>query len=176
MRSTQLITGALAVVATPSLIGLIGLGSAAAAGEPTTTHEKGIVLECTGTIGHRDAFVSLYENNTVRNTIQVVIGGDDHPVGGSRDTTRDFLVARTVRGALKVDGTRALVEGTAHRAGRRTTIHDEQDDAGQHITVDGTHRRIVSDLTLTWRHRTAPLDCGNAFAYDLQVTRESTVE
>lgn len=176
MRSTLLTTGALAVVATSSLFGLIGQGGAAVASEPTTTHEKGIVVECTGTIRGRDAFVSLYENNTVANTIQVVIGGDDNPVGGSRDTSKDFLDGRDVRGILRVDGTRALVQGTAHRVGQLTAVHEEHDDAGQHITVDGTHRRLATDLTLTWRHATAPLDCGNAFVYNLQVTREPVTE
>ena len=34
------------------------------------------------------------------------------------------------------------------------------------------HRKLAKDLTLTWRSRTVPLDCDNAFFYDLQVTKE----
>ena len=174
MRSTQLITGVLAVVATSSLIGLGG--AAQATSEPTTTHEKGVVLECTGTIKGRAVYASLYENNTVKNTIQILIGDDGAQVGGSRDTVRPFLDGREVRGTLKVAGTRALIEGTAHRVGPKVAVHEEHDDAGQHITVDGFHRRLVNDLMLTWKRSTAPLDCDNAFAYDLQVTKESTLD
>ncbi|WP_180933300.1 hypothetical protein [Nocardioides ungokensis] len=55
---------------------------------------------------------------------------------------------------------------------KRTPVHEEYDDAGEHITVDGYHRKLAKDLTLTWRHRTVQLSCDNAFFYDLQVTRE----
>ncbi len=172
MRSTQLISGALAVVATS---GLIGLGHPASAGEPTTTRERGLVIECTGTIKGRPVYTSLYESNVASNTIQIVIGDDSHQVGGSRDTERDFRDGRQVRGVLKVAGHRALVDGTARKVGARTAVHEEHDDAGQHITVDGFHRRLATDLTLSWRGATAPLTCDNAFVYDLQVTKESTV-
>ncbi len=176
MRSTPpvlgLITGALAVVATS---GLIGLGSPATASEPTTTRERGIVIECTGTIKGRDVYTSLYENDTVRNTIQILIGDDDRQVGGSRDTDREFRDGRQVRGVLKVAGSRAVVEGTARKVGGRLAVHEEHDDAGQHITVDGFHKRLATDLTLAWKGASAPLECSNAFVYDLRVTKESTV-
>ena len=176
MRSTPIITGAvtgaLAVVASS---GLIGLGSPASAGEPTTTRERGIVIECTGTIKDRPVYTSLYENDTVRNTIQVLIGDDSHQVGGSRDADKDFRTGRKVRGTLAVGGSRAVIAGTARKVGERIAVHEEHDDAGQHITIDGFHRRLKTDLTLTWKGASAPLTCENAFVYDLQVTKESTV-
>ncbi|CAI9414248.1 hypothetical protein [Nocardioides sp. T2.26MG-1] len=170
--STQLIIGALAVVATS---GLVGQGLPASAAEPTTTRERGLVIECTGTIKGRPVYTSLYENDTVRNTIQILIGDDGHQVGGSRDTDRDFRDGRQVRGTLKVAGRRALVEGTARKVGERVPVHEEHDDAGQHITIDGFHRRLATDLRLTWKGASAPLTCDNAFVYDLQVTKEPTV-
>jgi hypothetical protein len=172
MRSTPLITGALAVVATS---GLIGLGNAAHASEPTTTHEKGIVLECSGTWKGKDVYASLYENNTAGNFIQVVVADGDVAADG-RKARHAFKDGRSVFGALRLNGTRAVIEGTARTVGARTPVHEEHDDAGQHITVDGTHRRLAADLELTWKQRTVPLDCGDSFAYDLQVTRESTVD
>ena len=171
MRSTKLITGALAVVATSSLI---GSGAAAYAGEPATTTETGILLECSGTWKGEDVYASLYENNTYGNTIQIVIGDGDI-AGGSRETTKDFKDGRQVRGVLKLNGKRAVIEGTARPVGKKILVHEEHDDAGQHITVDGTHRRLANDLELTWKGTTVPLDCENAFVYDLQVTKESTV-
>jgi hypothetical protein len=168
MRSIQLTTGILAAVATSSLI---GMGSAAQAGESTTTTEKGTVLECSGTWRGEHVFSSLYENETYGNTIQVVIGDGD-VAGASRNTTRDFLDGRSVRGVLKLDGRRALIEGRAHAVGKTTAVHEELDDAGQHITTDGTHRRLASTLRLTWKGTTVPLDCADSFVYDLQVTKE----
>jgi len=176
MRSTQLITGVLAVVATT---GLIGLGGAAHAGDatttPTTTHERGVVVECTGTLHGRSVYASLYENDRYANVLQILVGDGRNRVGGSREDRDGFLDGRTVRAAMKVDGSRAAITGTARKVGAPTAVNDEYDDAGQHITTTGSHRRLATDLQLTWRGRTAPLSCGTAFAYDLMVTRESTV-
>ena len=175
MRSTQLITGSLAVAATSALIGLGAPAGAAGPTEPTTTHERGIVIECTGTIKGRPAYVSLYENDTHTNVIQVLIGDDDRQVGRSREVEAGFLDRRQVFGALEVGGKRAVVEGTAHRVGRRIGVHEEHDDAGEHIVIDGHHRRLATDLELSWRRSTAPLDCDPAFVYDLEVTKTPVV-
>ncbi|MFC4785145.1 hypothetical protein ACT8ZV_11745 [Nocardioides sp. MAHUQ-72] len=181
MRSTQLTLGALAAAATSALTGL-GIAtpataapaptSFAAQAETTTTHEVGNVIECTGTIRGRSVWASVYENNTYANVIQVVIGDDGDQVGNSREDADGFIDHRQVLGALKVDGKRAVIEGRAVRVGSREQVHEEYDDAGQLVTVDGFHRRLSTDLTLTWRHRTRPLTCDTAFHYDLQVTKE----
>jgi len=168
----MLITGALAVAATSSLF---GLGTAAYAGEPTTTNEKGILLECSGTWKGEDVYASVYENNLYGNTVQIVIADGD-VAGGIRETTKAFKDGREVRAVMKLKGKRAVVEGTARAVGKKTPVHEEHDDAGQHITIDGTHRRLANDLQLTWKGTTVPLDCDNAFVYDLQVTKESTVD
>jgi hypothetical protein len=179
MRTTQLTTGAIAVLATSALI---GLGAAVPAnafgadaprtGEATTTHEVGNLLECTGSWKSRAVYASLYENQTYGNTIQILIGDDDDQVGGSRDVEGDFIEAGRVHGTLLVGKKRAVVAGHASRVGKKIAVHEEHDDAGQHITVDGFHRRLADDLTLTRRKKTVPLDCANAFFYDLQVTKE----
>ena len=88
--------------------------------------------------------------------------------------TKHIIDAGQVHGTLRVGGKRAVVDGTAHRVGKKIAVHEETDDAGQHITVDGFHRRLANDVTLTWRKRTVPLECGNAFHYDLQVTKTDT--
>jgi hypothetical protein len=167
MRTTM-ITGALAVVAT------VLSGGSASAQEPSTTHEHGIVVECTGTFRGQDVWTSVYENNTVKNVVQVVVG--DEGLGASRESAKPFKVGRDVRATLTLAGKRVLIDGTARAVGRPTAVHEEHDDAGQHITVDGTHRRLVTDLTMTWKRHTVPLTCDDAFVYDLQVTRESVVD
>ncbi|GAB3789083.1 hypothetical protein [Nocardioides ungokensis] len=169
MRSTQLTAGALAATATYALI---GLGLASPAGAATTTHEVGNVIECTATIKGRAVYASLYENNLHGNVIQVVIGKGDNQVGGSRQVAGGFIDHKQVHGSIVVGGRRAVIDGHASRRVKRTPVHEEYDDAGEHITVDGYHRKLAKDLTLTWRHRTVQLSCDNAFFYDLQVTRE----
>ncbi|MEP9365153.1 hypothetical protein ABLE68_19470 [Nocardioides sp. CN2-186] len=166
MRSNQLITGVLAAVATS---GLIGLGSAAHAGEPTTTYENGTVLECSGTWKGDRVYALVYENSTAGNTVQVVI--NDGQYGASHGTKHDLVQGRRVHAAVKLDGKRAVIRGDAHAVGRRTPVHEELEDAGQHIVTDGTHRRLANHVTLTWKGVTTPLDCAGSFVYDLQVTR-----
>jgi len=172
MRSSQLITGTLAVVATSSLI---GWGTAAHAGEPTITRENGVVIECSGTWRGEHVYASLYENSTAGNTMQVVIA-DGEVAGGGRETTRAFKKGRDVRGALLLNGKPAVIEGTAKVVGKKIAVHEEHDDAGQHIVVDGIHRRLVTDLDFTWKGRTVPLDCSESFVYRLRVSKESTVD
>ena len=175
---TQLTLGALAAVATSALTGLgvaapaTALTTSAEQATTTTTHEVGNVIECTGTIRGRAVWASLYENNTVKDVIQVVIGDGDNQVGNSREVTDGFIHEKQVHGSLKVGGKKAVIDGYASRHGKRKPVHEEYDDAGQHITVDGFHKPLATDLTLTWRQRTVQLTCDNAFHYDLQVTKE----
>lgn len=166
MRTTQLALGALAVATFGT-----SLAPAAHAQTTTTTHERGNVIECTGTIKGKPVYASLYENNVYANVIQVVIGDGDDQVGNSREVADGFIEDKQVYGALRVGGKRAVIEGHAARYGKRIAVHDEFDDAGQHIVVDGFHRKLSKDLTLTWRHRTVPLACGTAFFYDLTTTK-----
>lgn len=178
MRTPQSML-ALAAVATSALTGLGIAAPAAALGSPeqssssesATSREVGNVIECTGRIHRRSVWTSLYENNTAGNVIEVNIGGDRHALGGSRHVADGFIHAKQVHGSVRVGGDRALVEGHASRLRHRTRVHEEYSDAGQEIVVDGYHRRLANDLTLTWRHRTVQLGCDNAFFYDLQVTK-----
>lgn len=177
MRKHQSV-GGLAVLATSALMGL-GIATPASAltapgeaGTTTTTHERGNVIECTGTIKGRDAYVSVYENNTYANVVQVLIGDDEDQVGNSREVEEGFIHHKRVHASVEVGGKRAVVEGRASRHGKRIAVHESYDDAGKLITVDGYHRRLATDLTLTWGKKTVPLDCDNAFFYDLTVTKE----
>ena len=171
MRTLQLTSGALAVLATSALIGAAA-AAPAHAGATTTTTERGNVIECTGTIDGRPVYASVYENDTYANVVQVLIGGDDDQVGNSREDADGFLDHQKVYASLRVGGKKAVVSGSAVRVGRRIPVHEQYDDAGQLITVDGIHRRLRTDLELAWGKKTAPLTCDNAFFYRLQVTKE----
>lgn len=175
MRNLQLTTGALAVLASSALIGAAA-AAPAHAGTTTTTTERGNVIECTGTIAGRSVYASVYENDPYANVIQVLIGDDDNQVGNSREDADGFLDHRRVHGSLRVGGKKAVVSGSAVRVGKRIPVHEQYDDAGQLITVDGVHRRLRTDLELTWGRKTAPLTCDNAFFYRLEVTKEDITE
>jgi hypothetical protein len=168
-------TGAVAVLATSALIGA-GAAAPASAGTNSTATERGHVIECTGAIGDRSVYASVYENDPYANVIQVVIGDDDHQVGNSREVADGFLDHGKVLGSLRVGKRKVVVSGSAVRVGKRIAVHEQYDDAGQLITVDGIHRRLRTDLEVTWGRRSAPLTCDNAFFYRLQVTKEDVTE
>ena len=90
MRSTTRLA-----LATTSLIGAVAgatLVPAAATAALETVHERGIVLDCTGTLKGRPVLVEVYENDAYGNSVSVVIGDPDAGgVPGSRSTTTPRL-------------------------------------------------------------------------------------
>ncbi len=138
--------------------------------ETTTTQEKGVLLECTGSWKDQPVLVSVYENRTFGNELVVAVGAEDresfwitHPEGR--------MVRRgEIQQEGRMDGKLVVLAGRVTRDGEPVEVHEEREDAGQHIVVDGIHKPLDADLVLTWRKRNADLDCDNAFRYDLTVT------
>lgn len=165
----------LAALATSTVI--LGSGPASASmteersGGTTTEREHGIVMECTGEADGLQAYASLYENQRYGNYVQVVLGDPDDGNGANKKVKRAILDDGKVRATITVDGAKAKVRGTASKVGKKKHVHEELDDAGYHVTSDGTHRRLRNDLVLTYDGTVVPLTCGTAFAYDLTVTK-----
>jgi hypothetical protein len=162
-----------------SVLALTGLSAVPALAQQTTTadaeteRQRGVVLECTGAADGLAAYVNLYENDKHGNYVQVILN-DDPKLAKSREPN-DVLDHGDVRAVLRIQGHRARVTGTAERVGKRKPVHEEYDDAGNHIVTDGYHRRLASDLVLTYRGASVPLSCAPAFFYSLQVTTTPTV-
>lgn len=157
------------------LTGSLAAGAAAVTAEPTqtttTTHERGHVLECTGTWRTRPVFASVYENSEFGHEVFVHVGDDGDEVGATRRPTTPMIEDGEVAAWVRLDGRRARLTGTAERFGKRIAVHEEFDDAGQHVVVDGFHKRLAAALTMTWRKKTVPLSCDTAFRYDLTVEK-----
>jgi hypothetical protein len=157
-----------------AVVALIGLGAAPSLAHPTaaaagTERQSGVVLECTGAAGGLAAYVNVYENDKHGNYFQVILN-EDPELAGSREP-KDLLSNGEVRGTIRIDGHKARVTGDVHRVGKRKHVHEEIDDAGNHVVSDGFHRRLSNDLVLTYRGSTIQLDCDPAFAYRLKVTK-----
>ena len=165
--------GLAAAIATLAGLASTVLGATAARAEtaPTWKSERGIVVECAGHAHGVQVWTSVYENQRYGNTVQVVIGDPDAGHGSSRNTTEKFLVDGVLKASVKVDGKRALIEGTAERYGARTRIYDEYEDAGFLIKTRGFHRQLRTDLTAHYSGRSIPLTCDPSFFYDLEVKK-----
>lgn len=164
-------TPTIALLATSALIGLGATASPATAATATSEKERGVVLECTGSAHGLSVYTSLYENDRYGNTVQVILD-DDPDLARSRNPKNDFLVGGTVKTGITIKGKRASISGTAVRVGPKKHVHEEMDDAGQHVVTDGFHRRLADDLVLRYGAKTVPLDCAPAFHYNLTVTKE----
>lgn len=169
MRSTQLITGALAVVATSSLIGLGSTAQAATHAESTTTKEKGVALTCAGEWRDKHVYAEVYENSLHGNHVQVVI--DDGVLAASRWQDERMVTGKRVGVQVRLGGKPAVVKGLARLDGTRTPVHEVLEDAGQTIESTGVQHGLQTDVSFVWRGRTAHLDCSDAFRYRLTVTR-----
>ena len=82
--------------------------------------------------------------------LQVVLGDPDAGNGRSKEVERQFLVDGKVRATITIDGAKAKIRGTAELVGKKKPVHEVHDDAGYLITVDGTHRRLATDLVLSY--------------------------
>jgi hypothetical protein len=180
MRTPRTIpaTLATAVIATalvgPSASSATALMPASERSAPTPVVEKGVVLECTGEAEGLSAYVNLYENDTYSNYLQVVL--DDDPERAASREPLDILRAGKVRAGIRVAGKRARIVGTATRVGLRTRVHEEIDDAGQHVVMHGYHRRLAHRLVLRYDGARVPLRCAPSFFYRLEVTKTPITE
>ncbi|HEY0890005.1 MAG TPA: hypothetical protein VGE38_10380 [Nocardioides sp.] len=159
--------GTITAALTTSLVGsaLLTL-SPTAAGAATTTHpERGLVVECTGKVAGQHVAVSLYENSRYGNELQVVFDHGDGP-GKGRSQEAKLVRAGHVDTTIRVAQQAVRITGTAIRTQHVKRVRSTHEDT----TAVGTHRRLSTDLEVTYRERTAPLDCDTAFRYRLQVT------
>ena len=170
MSIRPVLAGSLLATAAAIATATLAAPASATTGTPTTTVEKGVVIECTGRVGGQDAYVSLYENNRHGNVVQVNVGD-----GGAAREVRDIVRAGRARAAVRIDGSSARVTGTVRATGRRSAVHEEIDDAGEHIVSEGTHRALRTRLRISFRGETSRLACDNAFRYRLRVTRTTIV-
>jgi hypothetical protein len=154
-----------------SLAVLTSLGStpapaSAASSAGRTTVEKGYVIECTGKLAGRPVNASLYENNAYKNVVGLSIGD----AGGSAEPG-DVVRGSKVRTSVRVDGATAKIAGTVRTTGRPTPVREDLEDNEQHIVSVGTHRKVKTRLTLSYKGTSARLTCANAFRYKLRVTK-----
>lgn len=139
--------------------------------ETTTVHEKGLLIECTGTWRQQPVHVSVYENRTYVNELVVAIGAEDQEVLLVENPEERMVTRGEVHESGLLGGRKFALAGPVVRDGDVVEVHEEFVDDGQHVVVDGVHKPLAADLELTWRKRDAVLDCSNAFRFDLDVSR-----
>ncbi|MDF1602537.1 hypothetical protein [Nocardioides sp. YIM 152315] len=170
---TQLIPGALAVVATSALV---GLGTTTASAR-TTTHEVGTVIECAGHAGKVPVRVNLYESKTHGNTLEVLVhDGTGREAGRTVETRKPFVVGEDVLARTRVGGKRVRFHGTTEPTGEVKRIRRVEEDAGQRIVTNGTHTILDPKIVAVYAGKQGRLTCDHAFDFDQLVRRTSLVD
>ncbi len=136
--------------------------------ETGTEHQRGIVLEGTGTVGDLSVTVHVYENDAHGNSAQVVLGdpADDRIGAVEQDTA--FVVDGVLAATVEIDGRTATVTGTVAPTGAAATAVDPALDSEPKV-VRGTHTPLNADLVVTYGNVRVPLRVSPAFGYDLEV-------
>lgn len=145
--------------------------------EPTseTVQEKGLLIECAGTWRDQPVHLSVYENRTYAHELLIAIGAEDQEVFLVENPEQRMVRRGEVHESGRLDGRRFALAGTVVRDGEVVEVHEEFEDDGKTVTVDGVHKPLAADLVLTWKKQNAELDCDNAFRYDLTVTKTPIV-
>lgn len=159
--------------------GLVGGGAAfasTAAAASSTTHERGDVLECHGRWKAYRVLVTVYENDVYGNHLQMVLRDGTKILGGGGETDRNLVRGDRVSASMPLEGEhRGRVRGDAVLQPGKEPVHEEFDDAGQHVVIDGWHKQRTTDLTFAYRGTAKPLTCETAFRYDL-TTEKTDIE
>ena len=180
MRSTQLITGALAVAATSALIGLGTAPGIAQTPDPTapgTSRETGKLLECIGAAGSISVRANVYQNDTFGNYLEVLVhDGTPEEAGVSRKAAKPFVVKNKVRAVARIAGKKVVITGTAKPTGQVERVHEVVEDAGLRIVSRGKHKLLKPVLEVSYAGQSGKLTCDNAFAFNLKITKTSIVD
>ena len=180
MRSTQLITGALAVAATSALIGLgtaPGNAQIPDSMQPGTARERGALIECTGHAGKTEVLANLYQNRTYGNYVEVTVNdGTPGEVSRTIESRAKLINGQKFRASSRIGGKKLVIAGTAKQTGKTRKVNEVVEDAGYRIVSKGTHKLLKPVLTVTYGGRSGVLSCDNAFLFDLKVTKTAMVD
>ncbi|MFD7408622.1 hypothetical protein ACFV7R_39635 [Streptomyces sp. NPDC059866] len=140
--------------------------------------EAGYVLACQGQAGERFVGVELYANSAHGNVVSVSVEGPDGQYGGGTNPPALFddgtvsaeLPIERLDGEGGAAGT-AVIVGSYAPVGEPTRVHELYREPGWNVIATGVNQRLDSEVSVTLLGETVPLICGDAFAYDLRVTR-----
>ena len=178
MRTTHFFLRPIAPAVAAVVLAGIGTADAAPAHEPSPASvaasptsveiQRGVVLE-----GYGDgAFVTVYENSRYGNSLQVVLGDPDEGGHvGYVEQSDPVVVDGVLTVTLDIDGFPAELSGTVTPTGRPERLVEPMQDAGEQLVTRGTHTRLLTDITLSYRGTVVSLAFDPAFAYDLEVRR-----
>jgi hypothetical protein len=171
-----------------SAIAVVALGAAALIAIPTPAtaqpvDEAGNLAECSGEADGYTATVNLFQTSAFGGFVEAsgfieTPNGSTVQVTGFTDGDLIFddgtidIVLTLVDAETQEPAGSATVSGTYTVSGRPTQVHEVINEGEVIVVSVGTHTPLSVDLTLEYTEATIPLDCADAFAFDLRVIRQ----
>lgn len=170
-RAIAVAVGAAALIAFPT----------AATAQPVD--EVGYLAECSGEGDGYTASLNLFQTSAQGGFVEAsgfietpdgstlqVTGFTDGDLIFDDDGTIDIVLALVNEETQEPAGS-ATVSGTYTVSGEPTRVHEVINEGEEIVISVGTHTPLSVDLTLEYADTTIPLECENAFAFDLMVIR-----
>ena len=171
-----------------SAIAVVALAAAALIAFPTSAtaqpvDEAGNLAECSGEADGYTATVNLFQTSAQGGFVEAsgfieTPNGSTLQVTGFTDGDLIFddgtidIVLTLVNEETQEPAGSATVSGTYTAFGRPTRVHEVINEGEEIVISVGTHTPLSVDLTLEYADTTIPLECENAFAFDLRVIRQ----
>jgi len=185
MRNLSNFRAAVAVAALAISAAGIGIAGAANAEEParasssavsaesvpTVDHQRGVVLEGTGSSGGLDVMVTVYDNSLYGSSVQVVLGDPDDDRIGYAEQGTPYVVDGQLNAGVEIEGRVVTLSGAVVETGRPEKLREPLQDGGEQIITRGTHTQLVTDVHLSVGDTVVPVTFAPAFAYDLEVRK-----
>jgi hypothetical protein len=113
-----------------------------------------------------EAFIETPDGSTLQ-----VTGFTDGDLIFDDDGTIDVVITLVDEITQESAGS-ATVSGTYTVSGEPTRVHEVINEGDEIVVVVGTQTPLSVDLTLEYAEATIPLECADAFAFDLKVLRQ----
>jgi hypothetical protein len=173
------LSGAIAVVA----LGAAALIAFPASATAQPVDEVGYLAECSGAGDGHTATVNLFQTSAQGGFVEAsgfieTTDGSTLQVTGFTDGDLIFddgtidIVLTLVDAETQEPAGSATVSGTYTVSGRPTRVHEVINEGEVIVVTVGTHTPLSADLTLEYADTTIPLECADAFAFDLRVIRQ----
>jgi hypothetical protein len=168
---------------------VVAVGAAALIASPTTAtaakpvDEVGNLADlCSGEGDGYTATVNLFQSSAAGGVVvadafietpdgSTLTGFTDGDLLFDDDGTIDVVITLVDEMTQESAGS-ATVSGTYTVSGRPTRVHEVINEGEEIVVVVGTNTPLSVDLTLEYADATIPLECADAFAFDLRVIRQ----
>ncbi|WP_369197858.1 hypothetical protein [Streptomyces djakartensis] len=143
------------------------------------TLEKGHAVACQAERDDMEVSLDLYENSVFGTHVSLSVEADGQQYGGGGPVERGLFDRGVISGQVaysRLEGAAAdqqfaRVQGSYKASGPRVRVRDVHPEPWGKVVTNGWRTPLAAEVTVHVLGRQVRLTCGEAFAFDLRVTR-----